>query len=91
MLGISLVTLTDWVKRGLPRHKQRGRVYFMKSEILDYLKSDAEGKTGKFSKKASYKCCFFMSKTMLFSLEMGIIFAIFAIESSLTSHLKSSN
>jgi hypothetical protein len=32
-----------------------------------------------------------MSKTMLFSLEMGIIFAIFAIESSLTSHLKSSN
>jgi hypothetical protein len=51
MLGISLVTLTDWVKRGLPRHKQRGRVYFMKSEILDYLKSDTVGKTGKVHQK----------------------------------------
>lgn len=38
MLDISLVTLTDWVKRGLPCHKQRGRVYFLKSEVLDYLK-----------------------------------------------------
>ncbi|MBL7735967.1 MAG: helix-turn-helix domain-containing protein [Chitinophagaceae bacterium] len=47
MLGISLVTLTDWVKRGLPRHKQRGRVYFLKSEILDYLKKDTGGKTQK--------------------------------------------
>jgi len=44
MLGISLVTLTDWVKRGLPRHKQRGRVYFLKSEILEYLKRDKEEK-----------------------------------------------
>ena len=47
MLGISLVTLTDWVKRGLPRHKQRGRVYFLKSEILDYLKKDTSGRKQK--------------------------------------------
>jgi predicted DNA-binding transcriptional regulator AlpA len=37
-LRISLVTLNDWMKRGLPSHKQRGRVYFMKSEVLDYIK-----------------------------------------------------
>jgi hypothetical protein len=37
-LRISLVTLTDWMKRGLPSHKQRGRVYFDKKEVLDYIK-----------------------------------------------------
>ena len=37
LLQVSLVTLTDWMKRGLPYHKQRGRVYFIKSEILDYI------------------------------------------------------
>lgn len=37
-LGISLVTLTDWVKHGLPSHKQRGRVYFDKNEVLLYIK-----------------------------------------------------
>lgn len=40
LLRISLVTLTDWIKRGLPCHKQRGRVYFMKSEVLDYIKEN---------------------------------------------------
>ena len=39
-LRISLVTLTDWMKRGLPSHKQRGRVYFIKSEVLDYIKEN---------------------------------------------------
>jgi hypothetical protein len=37
-LKISLVTLTDWVKHGLPSHKHRGRVYFLYSEVLDYIK-----------------------------------------------------
>ena len=37
---ISLVTLTNWIKRGLPCHKQRGRVYFMKSEVLDYIREN---------------------------------------------------
>lgn len=37
-LRISLVTLTDWMKRGLPSHKQRGRVYFDKKEVLNYIK-----------------------------------------------------
>ncbi len=38
MLRISLVTLHDWMKRGMPSHKQRGRVYFLRSEVLAYLK-----------------------------------------------------
>jgi len=37
-LGISLVTLTDWVKRGMPSHKNRGRVYFIFSEVIEYIK-----------------------------------------------------
>lgn len=35
---ISLVTLHDWMKRGLPCHKQRGRVYFLRSEVMEYVK-----------------------------------------------------
>jgi predicted DNA-binding transcriptional regulator AlpA len=35
---ISLVTLHDWMKRGLPSHKQRGRVYFLRSEVMAYVK-----------------------------------------------------
>ena len=39
-LGISLVTLTDWMKRGLPFHKLNGRVYFQRSEVLEYVKTN---------------------------------------------------
>ena len=42
-LRVSLPTLTDWIKRGLPSHKQRGRVYFMKTEVLDYIKEHKMG------------------------------------------------
>ena len=35
---ISLVTLHDWMKRGLPSHKQRGRVYFLRSEVMEHVK-----------------------------------------------------
>lgn len=38
VLRISLVTLTDWMKRGLPFHKQRGRVYFLEGEVMEYIK-----------------------------------------------------
>ena len=41
-LGISLVTLHDWMKRGLPSHKQRGRVYFVKSEVLRFVKNKSK-------------------------------------------------
>ena len=38
LFRISHVTLHDWMKRGLPSHKQRGRVYFLRKEVMDYLK-----------------------------------------------------
>jgi excisionase family DNA binding protein len=44
-LRVSLPTLTDWIKRGLPSHKQRGRVYFDKTEVIKYIK---ENKIGQF-------------------------------------------
>ena len=40
ILHVSLVTLTDWMKRGLPSHKQRGRVYFLRSEVMEYIKEN---------------------------------------------------
>jgi len=37
-LKISLVTLHDWTKnRGLPYHRKRGGVRFLKSEVLGWL------------------------------------------------------
>jgi hypothetical protein len=28
------------MNRGLPCHKQRGRVYFIRSEVIDYVKAN---------------------------------------------------
>ncbi|MEI6947347.1 helix-turn-helix domain-containing protein [Paraflavisolibacter sp. H34] len=39
LLGVSLVTLNDWAKKGLPSYKLNGRVYFQRSEVLEYVKS----------------------------------------------------
>lgn len=36
-LDISLGTLHNWVKEGLPSHKQQGRVYFLYSEVMEYI------------------------------------------------------
>ncbi|GAC1314986.1 MAG: hypothetical protein NVSMB24_40250 [Mucilaginibacter sp.] len=33
-LGVSLVTLTEWMKKGLPFLRLHKRVYFKKSEVL---------------------------------------------------------
>jgi len=33
-LGISKVTVTDWMKKGLPYRRMHGRVYFIKEEVL---------------------------------------------------------
>ena len=35
---ISLMTLYDWTKRGLPVHKQRRRVYYLMSEVREYIR-----------------------------------------------------
>jgi predicted DNA-binding transcriptional regulator AlpA len=50
LLNISLVTLTDWMKRGLPYHKQRGRVYYLRSEVQEYIRSGRKG-TYSFSRR----------------------------------------
>ena len=50
--NISLVTLTDWMKRGLPFHRQRGRVYFIRSEVVEYIKTKKIGPY-KFSRRFS--------------------------------------
>lgn len=36
-LGISLVTLTDWMKKGLPHLRLQKRVYFKRSEVLTIM------------------------------------------------------
>lgn len=43
-LRISLVTLRDWVGRGLPVHRKRkrGRILFIRSEVLEWLRQNAD-------------------------------------------------
>jgi hypothetical protein len=36
-LGVSLVTLTDWMKKGLPYLRLHKRVYFKKNEVLNAM------------------------------------------------------
>jgi hypothetical protein len=40
-LGISLVTLTDWMKKGLPYLRLNGRVYFKRTEVIASMKHNA--------------------------------------------------
>jgi hypothetical protein len=39
-LGVSLVTLTDWMKKGLPFLRLHKRVYFKMSEVLKVMQSN---------------------------------------------------
>jgi len=39
-LGVSLVTLTDWMKKGLPFLRLHKRVYFKKSEVLKTMQQN---------------------------------------------------
>jgi len=39
-LGVSLVTLTDWMKKGLPFLRLHKRVYFKKSELLKIMQQN---------------------------------------------------
>jgi len=38
-LGISPVTVTDWMKKGLPYRRMHGRVFFMKDEVFASMSS----------------------------------------------------
>jgi hypothetical protein len=37
-LHISLVTITDWMKKGLPYLRLNGRIYFLRSEVMASMK-----------------------------------------------------
>lgn len=37
-LDISLVTLGEWMKKGLPYRRLNGRIYFLFSEVMEYMK-----------------------------------------------------
>lgn len=39
-LGVSLVTLSEWMKKGLPFLRLHRRVYFKKSEVLKIMQQD---------------------------------------------------
>ena len=39
-LGVSLVTLTDWMKKGLPFLRLHKRVYFKKSKVLKIMQQN---------------------------------------------------
>jgi DNA-binding transcriptional regulator YhcF (GntR family) len=41
-LGVSLVTLTYWMKKGLPFLRLHRRVYFKKSEVFKIMQQDIE-------------------------------------------------
>lgn len=36
-LGVSEVTLRAWRKEGMPAHKQKRKVYFLHTEVLEYM------------------------------------------------------
>ena len=46
-LGVSLVTLTDWMKKGLPFLRLHKRVYFKKSEVLAIMQQKTKDQGGK--------------------------------------------
>lgn len=52
-LGVSLVTLTDWMKKGLPYLRLHKRVYFRKSEVLKIMVQHQVGSgiTGSFEEE----------------------------------------
>ncbi|WP_247237698.1 helix-turn-helix domain-containing protein [Telluribacter sp. SYSU D00476] len=43
-LDASLVTLHQWQKDGLPYHRLHRRIYFIKSEVLEYMHSNQKKK-----------------------------------------------
>ena len=42
-LGVSLVTVTDWMKKGLPFLRLQKRVYFKMSEVLKIMQQKTKG------------------------------------------------
>ena len=45
-LGVSTVTITEWMKKGLPHKRLNGRVYFMREEVMEAMNSFKRGRIG---------------------------------------------
>ncbi len=43
ILNISMATLRNWQKEGLPYHKVQNRVFFLRSEVFEHIKSHKMG------------------------------------------------
>jgi len=46
--GVSTVTITDWMKRGMPYLKMQGRVYFQKENVLAHMQHKSWKKRGQW-------------------------------------------
>jgi hypothetical protein len=46
-LHISLVTITDWMKKGLPYLRLNGRIYFLRSEVMAAMRHNCLTKASK--------------------------------------------
>ncbi len=46
ILGISMVTLHAWMNRGLPHHKQGGKVYFLRSNVIEFVTENRSSTAG---------------------------------------------
>lgn len=44
-LGVSLVTLTDWMKKGLPFLRLHKRVFFERSKVLEIMRRQTANST----------------------------------------------
>lgn len=57
LLNISITTLHDRMNRGLPHHKYRGSIYFLRDEVVAYVKVDNGSRDEKNSnsKRSKYQ------------------------------------
>ena len=53
-LGVSLVTLTDWMKKGLPFLRLHKRVYFKKSQVLEIMQQKNIDQGGKDERRTNH-------------------------------------
>jgi hypothetical protein len=53
-LGVSLVTLTEWMKKGLPFLRLHKRVYFKMSEVLKIMQQKTIDQGGKDERRINH-------------------------------------
>ena len=53
-LNVSLVTLNTWQNTGLPNHRLHRRIYFIKSEVLEYMQSNIKRQKKRVTPRTCY-------------------------------------